>query len=114
MLEAVNGVLSGASPIALVGYGAVAVLVIGWLVVSFSEPSPRRALLEWASASAMYVALLSLFVTLALRAHADGSTFVLVAFLFLCVLFGGGLLVSLYNTATALRAPGKGAHGATN
>lgn len=102
------------NPLALVGYGAVAVLVIGWLVVSFSAPSPRRALLEWVSADAMYVALLMLFVNLALRAHANGSVVVLIAFLFLCILFGGGLIVSLYHTMGSFTAPKKSTHGATN
>jgi hypothetical protein len=102
------------SPITLVGYGAVAALVVGWLVVSFSPPSPRRTLLEWLSASALYLALLMLFTNLSLRAREDGSTFVLVAFLFLCALFGGGLLVSLYNALTSLRAPGKAESSATN
>ena len=76
------------SPFQMIGIGVVAVLVIGWLVVSFSEPSPRRVSIEWISASAIFVGLLTLFVYLALRAHEAGSTFALVAFLFLCVFFG--------------------------
>ncbi len=106
--------LAEMNPLALVGYGAVLVLVIGWLVVSFSAPSPRRALLEWISADAMYLALLMLFVNLSLRAHAGGHTVALIALIFVCLLFGGGLLVSLYHTMGSLSAPKKSTHGATN
>ena len=49
------------STIGIVGWCAVAVLVVGWLVVSFSGPGPRRAVIEWLSASAMYLALSMLF-----------------------------------------------------
>lgn len=98
----------------MIGWGAVAFVVLGWLVISFTKPSPGRTLLEWLSASAMYLALVSLFTHLALRAHAEGSTFALYAFGFLCALFGGGLLVSLYHGATALRTPAKTSVSATN
>ena len=49
------------STIGMIGWGAAAVLVVGWLVVSFSEPGRRRAVIEWLSASAMYLALTMLF-----------------------------------------------------
>ena len=51
-----------------IGYTGLGVLVVGWLVVSFSPPGPRRAVVEWLAACGMYVALLSLFVNLLGRA----------------------------------------------
>lgn len=101
------------NPLAIVGWSAVAVLVIGWLIVSFSAPSPRRALIEWISACAMYLALLMLFTNLALQMYGDGNTVGLVAFLFLCTLFGGGLLVCIYHAATSMRS-GKATTSATS
>ena len=101
-------------PLTLVGGGAVAVLVVGWLVVSFSDPGPRRTVIEWLSASAMYTALLTLFLHLSHRAGESGNTFALVAFVFLAVLFGGGLLVSLYRTIAATRGQDGAGTSATN
>jgi len=102
------------SPALIIAAVAVAVLVVGWLVVSFSPPSPRRTVIEWLSATAMYVALLALFVNLVLRAIAEDSTVALVAFGFLSVLFGGGLLVSAYQTVAALRGRAAVSGSATN
>jgi hypothetical protein len=91
------------STIGIIGWSAVAVLVVGWLVVSFSAPGPRRAVIEWFSASAMYVALSMLFWNLILRAWSSGNHFALVAFGLLGVMFGAGFCVSLYNTLRVLR-----------
>ena len=103
------------STIAAIGWGAVAVLVVGWLVVSFTAPGPRRAVVEWISASAMYLALSMLFWNLILRAWASGNHFALVAFGFLGVMFGAGLCVALYNTLRALRgAPASAEASATH
>jgi len=87
----------------LIGWGAAAVLVVGWLVVSFTAPGPRRAVIEWLSASAMYLALSMLFWNLILGAWGSGSHFALVAFGFLGLMFGMGLCVALYNTLRVLR-----------
>jgi len=95
-------------PLAIVGWAAVAFLVVGWLVVSYSKPSPRRTAFEWLSASALYLALLMLFTNLSLKAHANGSTVALVLFLFLGVMFASGLVITLYNAATSGRAPKTG------
>ncbi len=78
------------------------ILVIGWLVVSFTPPSPIRTVIEWLSTTAMYAAILAIFVSLALRAHASGHVFAAWAIGLLCVLFGGGLLVSAWKTVAAL------------
>ena len=89
---------------ALIGFTAVALVVVGWLVVSFTAPGRRRTAIEWLAATCLYVALLSLFVNLLLRAHADDSTVGLIAFGFLCLLFGGGLVVSAFQTVLSLRS----------
>jgi hypothetical protein len=91
------------STIAVVGWSAAAVLVVGWLVVSFTAPGPRRAMIEWISASAMYLALSMLFWNLILKAWTSGNHFALVAFGFLGLMFGMGLCVALYNTLRVLR-----------
>ena len=97
-----------------IGFGAVAALVCGWLFVSFSKPGPLRTLIEWTSACAMYLALLMLFTNLALRAHAGDNLFALLAFGFLCLLFGTGLLVCSYQTVTSLRGADGPADSATH
>jgi len=104
------------SPFAIVGWAAVALVVVGWLVVSFSAPSPRRAVVEWLSATALYVALVSLFARLTYRAWQDDGLVALVAFGFLCLLFGGGALVSLTHALLSLRGSGapRTEQGATN
>lgn len=102
--------------ITAIGVGAVVVVAIGWLIVSFSPPSPRREVVEWLSAAGLYAALLMLFVNLLLRAWSAGSTAGLIAFGFLALLFAGGALVSLVQTVLALREPRKTqiTTGATN
>ena len=97
------------SAIGVIGWAAVALLVMGWLIVSFSEPGPRRAVVEWLSACAMYLALSMLFWSLILRSWESGSHFALVAFGFLGLMFGTGLCVSLYHTLRVLRGGAGGA-----
>jgi hypothetical protein len=97
-----------------VGYTGLAVLVIAWLVVSFSEPSPRRAVIEWIGACGMYVALLSLFVHLLGRALAEDSTIGTIGFGFLVTFFGAGLVLCVVQMAASLRGPRETASSATN
>jgi hypothetical protein len=106
---------SRVSIVALIGWGAVAVLVVGWLLVSFSAPSQRRAIVEWLAATAMYVALSMLFTSLVLRAWESGNHFALAAFGFLLLVFASGLCVSCYNMLRSLRGGSdKGEVGATH
>ena len=93
------------SPIAIVGYAGVTVVVIAWLFVSFTAPSERRTVVEWIGASGLYLALVALFTNLALRAQASGSTAALVGFGFLLALFASGLVVSVVQTLMAVRGP---------
>ena len=90
------------------------VLVIGWLVVSFASPSRNRTVIEWLSATAMYTAILTIFVSLMLRAHASGYVFGAWAIGLICALFGGGLLVSAWKTVAALFGEKKVQSSTTN
>ena len=101
-------------PLFAIGGCALAVLVVGWLVVSFSEPGRNRTVVEWLSATAIYAVLFLLFVHLVREAIEDGSTVGLVAFGFLCVLFAGGLVVSLYQTIAASKGDDDSGASATN
>lgn len=93
---------------ALIGWTALGVVVLGWLVVSFSGPGHRRSVIEWLSASALYLALTMLFYSLVSRAWASGNHFALVAFGFLALMFTSGLCVSLYNTLRVARGGPRG------
>ncbi|MAE93208.1 MAG: hypothetical protein CL910_00970 [Deltaproteobacteria bacterium] len=76
-----------------VGWGAVGVLVVAWLVVSFSRGALRDRLARLATV-AMYTALVCLFTSGLQGAEGwlgRGG------FGFLVVLFGAGLLVSLWK-----------------
>jgi hypothetical protein len=90
------------------------VLVIGWLVVSFAPPGRYRTIVEWISTTAMYAAILTIFVSLAMRAHASGHAFAVWAIGLICVVFGGGMLVSVWKTLAALGTEKKSESSATN
>jgi hypothetical protein len=90
------------------------VFVIGWLVVSLTPANQNRTIIEWLSVTAMYAAILTIFVSLALRAHASGHVFAAWAIGLICVLFGGGLLVSAWKTLGALSGEKKTQSSATN
>jgi hypothetical protein len=100
--------------IPIVGYSGLAVLVLAWLVVSFSQPGPRREVVEWVGASAMYVALLSLFLHLLGRALEQESTLGMIAFGFLVTFFGVGFVLCLVQTLSSLKGPRGTASSATN
>ncbi len=100
--------------VAPIGYGGIAILVVAWLVVSFTESSPRRAVVEWLGAFGLYVALLSLFSHLLGRALESDSTLGMIAFGFLAIFFAAGLLLCAVQVFASLRAPRKTATSATN
>ena len=102
------------SPYAIVGFAALAFVVVSWLVISFSAPSPRRVVLEWLSATALYVALSALFANLCRRSWESDNTFALVAFGLLLVIFAAGGVVSLANALLSTRGPTREQQGATN
>lgn len=97
-----------------IGYSGLALLIVTWLVVSFSQPGPRRAVFEWLGAFGLYVALLSLFVNLLGRALANDSLVGMIAFGFLTVMFSLGLVLSLVQMLGSLRGPAKTVSSATN
>jgi hypothetical protein len=100
--------------IEIIGVAALAVVGVGWLVVSFSSPSPRRVLVEWISAAALYLALCMLFLHLTLRSWASGGAVGPWAFGFLCAVFASGAVVSLVNAVRSIRGEGKSQLSTTN
>ncbi len=101
-------------PIGIIGFGAIGLVVVLWLVISFKEATPRRATLEWVAATCMYVALSMLFLNLILTAIEDDSTIALVAFGFLGAIFCSGFFVSLFHLVKSLRGSGSAETSATN
>jgi hypothetical protein len=97
--------------IGIIGFGAVSLFVVLWLVISFSRSSPRRDVLEWLAASCLFLALAMLFLNLVLEAE---STWARLAFGFLEFLFAAGVVVSLVNVFRARRGPGKTQVSTTN
>ena len=89
--------------IKLIAVGAAAVVAIAWLAVSFLNPSAQRRKIEWLGATALYVALLSLFVNLVLRSIATDNEAGMIAFGFLTGMFSIGLVISSIKTFAALR-----------
>lgn len=87
----------------IVGICAIAIMGAAWLFVSFHAPGRARSVVEWIAATCLYVALLSFFVFLVLRALSEGQTVALVAFGFLAVIFAAGMCVSGYKTFRELR-----------
>jgi hypothetical protein len=90
------------SPLAWVGWSGVAVLVVSWLIVSFTAPGPLRDRAAWLGAVAFYVAFGCLFLSLFLRAHAGGSWLGRIGFGFLMVFFASGLLLATYRLLRSL------------
>lgn len=98
----------------VVALSALAVLVMCWLVVSFLKPSPRRRMLEWLAATAMYVALLAFFgrqLQSAIVGEAWIRTF---AFGFLVAVFSIGFTISSVRTLGALTSRSGGESSATH
>jgi hypothetical protein len=92
------------SALGIVGWGAVAVVVVATLVTALLEPGPARARAATLAATCIYVALCSLFLHLFLRARAGDSTAGMIGFGFLLVLFVAGLGISVVKLVGSLRA----------
>jgi len=97
-----------------VAYGAGGVLVLSWLIISFMAQNSGRTVIEWIATTSMYLLLCVLFVHLVSRALESGNNVALVAFGFLCALFGSGLAVSIAQSLMALGGPKKAEASATN
>jgi hypothetical protein len=96
------------SPVALVGFGAVAVLVACWLTAAFAAPGPPRERAAWLGATAMYVAFGCLFLSLFLRARANDSLAGTLGFGFLLLFFGSGLVLAVHRLLRAFSGRGAG------
>jgi hypothetical protein len=103
------------SPLAIVGWSAVAAVVACWLVASFSGPGRRRDRVAWLGATSFYVALLCLFVSLFLRARANDSLAGMLGFGFLMLFFTAGFALAAWRTLRALGGrAAKSVESATN
>ena len=74
----------------IVGFSAVGLLVLGWLVTSFLPEGPGRMRVARLASIALYLALASLFTNLTQNAWADDRTALLIPFGFLWVVFIAG------------------------
>ena len=103
-------------PIGVVGWSAAGLVTVLWLVVSFTQPSPRRTLVEWSAAVGLYLALSMFFLSLVLDALESGSRVALIAFGLLLAVFSVGGIVAFVSALRALRGAGEsgGTSGATN
>lgn len=93
----------------LIGSGIV--LALGWLAVSFLKDGRARSVLEWVSAVAMYSAIASIMTRLLHRFWLEDQMALVGLFAFLCLVFGGGLVVSLVMTFRAAVGRDGGAEG---
>ncbi len=93
------------TPIAIVGTVAGVVLALGWLAVSFMSPGQKRAPIEWIAAAALYLFLVTIFLRGFRWAREADSTAGLVGFVFLCVFFSGGFILSAVNAVRSRRKP---------
>ena len=82
----------------IVGFASLALLVIGWLAVSFLAPGKIRSRVAWVAATCMYLALLCLFTNLFQEAFHAESMLGMIAFGFLGAIFIGGVVVSSFKT----------------
>jgi len=105
---------SAISPLGGVAIGAIVLVLIAWLVVSFQRPGPARNAMAWAGTIGFYGALLSLFVHLVGRSLDNDSTAGLVGFGFLATMFGLGLVVAIARAIGSLRSVAASEASATN
>ncbi len=89
------------------GWGAVAALVIAWLIVSFLAEGPLRHRLARFATVSMYVALLCLFVS---GLQGAESLVGRAGFGFLSFIFGAGFLVSLWKLFFSSSAEASAVH----
>lgn len=88
------------SPLAIVGWSAVGVVVACWLTASFAAGATRERA-GWVGATGMYVALGCLFGSLFRRAYAGDSWPGMLGFGFLLAFFSVGFVLAVQR---ALRA----------
>ena len=98
----------------IIWIAAASIVFVGWLIVSFTAPSRNRTVVEWLSATAIYLGLSTFFISVALEQQEKGNTILVVALGLLCVLFGGGLLVAAWKTMMAFRSDKRSETSATH
>ena len=97
-----------------IGFGALGVLVLGWLTVSFLAPGRMRTLVEWIAATAAFAALLVFFLSLTSRARAEDVLVGVIGFGALSVLFTLSFTVSVYKTVREIFGSSNSGPSATN
>ncbi|MGH0031930.1 MAG: hypothetical protein ACQGVC_19240 [Myxococcota bacterium] len=104
--------------VSVIRWTGITLLVVGWLIVSFTKPSPRRAVFEWAATVGLYTTILSFILHgMYVALHWDPSAGRLAAIAglsLLSFLFCTGVAVSLVSFLLSLRGPGKAVTSATN
>ena len=98
----------------IIWIAAGSIVFVGWLIVSFTAPSRNRTVVEWLSATAIYLGLSTFFISIAIEQQEKGNTILVVALGLLCVLFGGGLLVAAWKTMMAFRSDKQSETSATH
>ncbi len=106
--------VSAIPPLGGFAIGAILLVTIAWLVVSFQRPGPARDRMAWIGTIGFYGALLSLFVHLVRRSLENDSTAGLVGFGFLATMFGLGLIVAIARAIGSLRSVTASEASATN
>ncbi len=103
--------MDGYSTLQLIGYSAVALVVVCWLTVSFASAAALKRRLSWLGACGMYVALLCLFVSLFQGAESTAGR---IGFGAMMALFGTGLCLALWKTTQVFAGAGSadGEHAA--
>ena len=94
--------MSDWGPLVWVALAGAVLLLAGWLAIVAMRPGPRRVVVEWLAATAMFLALGAWFVHLLLDARAEGRTALLIPFGFLAFTFCAGFCVSVYKTVAQL------------
>lgn len=90
------------SPLASVGWSAVALVVACWLTAAFAAPGRLRDRAAWLGATSFYAALLCLFISLFLRARANDSLAGTIGFGFMLAFFACGFVLASLRTLRAL------------
>jgi hypothetical protein len=96
------------SPLATVGWSAVAAVVACWLTVSLSAAGPTRLRAGWLGATGMYVAFGCLFLSLFLRARGNDSLAGTIGFGFLFAFFSVGFVLAAQRMLRAFAGKSEG------
>jgi hypothetical protein len=79
----------------MIAIGAAGVVGVGWLLVSFLQPGRGRSIIEWLSALALYLVIVSMMANGFRRFWAADNELLIGVFGFLVFLFGTGFLLTI-------------------